>query len=298
MPSKYPLISLISINYDHLADTVEFLESAEKLTYPNFEIIIVDNNSPNEKPTDETRKRFPKVLFIESDKNLGFAGGNNLGINAAKGEYYFLLNNDTILFHDFLDTIVEFMQSHPDAGMASPKVLYPDGKTLQFAGGTSISPFTGRGKCFGLMEKDDGQYDTAYKTELVHGGALIIPRKVVEQVGPMPEQYFLYYEELDWCEIVKRSGYEIYYIGTAKIIHKESVSTGTESPLKIYYLTRNRLLFMRRNSSSIHTTIGLLFFFFVSIPKNSIQFIIRGKFKLLKPFFKGILWNLTNYNIK
>ena len=239
MQTKYPLVSLISINYDHLADTIEFLESTEKLTYPNIEVIVVDNDSPKEKPTEETKKRFPTVRFIQSEKNLGFAGGNNLGIKFAKGEYYFLLNNDTILFPDFLDSIVSFMQSHPDAGMASPKVLYPDGKTLQFAGGTSISPFTGRGKCFGLMETDIGQYDTTYKTELVHGGALIIPRNVVEKVGLMPELYFLYYEELDWCEIVKRSGYAIYYIGTANILHKESVSTGAESPLKIYYTTRN-----------------------------------------------------------
>lgn len=295
--SEYPLVSIITINYIQIADTIEFLESAEKITYPNVEIIVVDNNSPTGKPTEEIKGRFSKVKFIENDENVGFAGGNNIGIKVAKGEYYFLINNDTILFPEFLEPIIEFMQEHPDAGMASPKVLYPDGKTIQFAGGTKISTLTGRGKCFGLMEKDTGQFDLNYKTELVHGGALIIPRKVVDKIGLMPELYFLYYEELDWCEIVKRMDYSIYYIGKSKIIHKESVSTGTESPLKIYYLTRNRLLFMRRNSSHIHLIIGLLFFSLFSIPKNTFQFLVKGKPKLIKPFYKGIFWNLLNYKI-
>ncbi len=295
--AEYPLVSIITINYIQIKDTVEFLESAQKITYPNVEIIVIDNNSPAGKPTEEIKKRFPKVKFIQSDTNLGFAGGNNVGIKIAKGEYYFLINNDTILFPGFLEPIVDFMQQHPDAGMASPKVLYPDEITIQFAGGTKISTLTGRGKCFGLMEKDTGQYDVNYKTELVHGGALIIPRKVVDKIGLMPELYFLYYEELDWCEIVKRMGYSIYYIGKSKIIHKESVSTGTESPLKIYYLTRNRLLFMRRNSTPIQLSIGLLFFSLISIPKNTIQFLLKGKMRLIKPFYKGVFWNLVNYKI-
>lgn len=294
----HPLVSMIAINYDHLDDTVEFLESAEKLTYPNVEIIVVDNNSPKEKPTEEIKRRFPKVKFIQSEKNLGFAGGNNLGLKAAKGEYYFLVNNDTLLFPDFLEPIIEFMESHPDAGMASPKVLYPDGKTLQFAGGGIINPFTGRQKCFGMGEIDKGQYDVYYKTEMVHGGALIIPKKVVDKVGLMPEIYFLYYEELDWAESVKRAGYSIYYVGIAKILHKESVSTGAESPLKTYYMTRNRLLFMRRNFSGLPAVIGFIFFCFVSIPKNTVGYFLKRKRNLIKPFYQGVLWNFANRKIE
>jgi GT2 family glycosyltransferase len=295
MTSSYPLVSLITINYISLKDTIEFLESALNLTYPNLEIIVVDNNSPTGKPSDETKSKFQSVIFIESDKNLGFAGGNNLGLKIAKGEYFFLLNNDTLLFPDFLEPIVEFMQAHPDVGMASPKVLYPDGKTVQFAGAIGISPYTGRGKRIGLMELDHGQYDINCKTDLGHGAALIIPRKIITHVGLMPEVYFLYYEEHDWAEQIKRAGYLVYYFGKSKIIHKESMSTGgDDSPLKVYYMTRNRILFMRRNSAFFPFLIGIIIFTFTAVPKHFIKFLISGKLQLLNAYFRGILWNIVN----
>ncbi len=294
----FPLISFITINYDHLSDTVEFLESARGLSYPNIEIIVVDNNSPREKPTEEIKKRFPEVTFIQSEKNLGFAGGNNLGLQKAKGDYFFLLNNDTVLPKGFLEPIVNFMQEHSDAGMASPKVLYPDGLTLQYAGATAISHLTGRGKRLGLFEKDTGRYNRNYQTELGHGAALIVPSHVVKRAGLMPELYFLYYEEHDWCEQVKRLGYKMYYIGESHIIHKESISTGgDESPLKVYYLTRNRLIFMRRNSTGIEFVAGLMFFFFFSTPKAMFKYLIKGKFRLMKAFLRGIGWNLSNWSV-
>lgn len=297
MHRDFPLVSFIAVNYNATGDTIEFLESAKKITYPNIEIILVDNAS-KENPEAIIRKQFPEITFIRSEKNLGFAGGNNLGIAAAKGEYLFFLNNDTLLFPDFLEPIISFMQANPQVGMASPKVLYPDGKTIQYAGAIGISPYTGRGKRLGLFEEDKGQYDKCYKTDLGHGAALIIPRQIIDKVGPMPELFFLYYEEHDWCEQVKRAGYTMYYLGNSKILHKESVSTGgDESPLKVYYLTRNRILFMRRNFSGIPYFAGLLFFLLISVPKNTLKYLVKGKTKLLSSFYRGIVWNLLNYKL-
>lgn len=295
MNSKQPLVSIITVNYITLSDTVEFLESAVRLTYSNVEIIVVDNASPAGTPTDDVKVKFPNVKFIQSEKNLGFAGGNNIGIKQAKGDYYLLLNNDTILFPDFLEPIIAFMETHPDAGMASPKMLYADGKTIQFAGAIGISAFTGRGKCLGIYEKDNGQYDRCYETDLCHGAALIIPRKVVEKAGLMPEIYFLYYEEHDWCEIVKRLGYKAYFIGTSRVIHKESMTTGAESPLKTYYMSRNRLIFMRRNFTGLSFVIGIIFFFAISLPKNTIVLFFKGRFNLLRSYYQGVCWNVVNF---
>jgi GT2 family glycosyltransferase len=295
MMTEFPLVSLITVNYIHLRDTIEFLESAEKLTYPNIEIIVVDNGSPEGKPTEDLKKKYPAVFFIESEKNVGFAGGNNLGMKVARGHFFFLLNNDTVLLPGFMEPIIDFMLAHPDAGMASPKVLYPNAKILQYVGATHINPFTGRGKIMGLMEQDNGQYNSCYKTQLAHGAALIVPRKVVEKVGLMPEVYFLYYEEHDWCEMVKRAGFSMYYIGTSKVLHKESVSTGSGSPLKTYYLTRNRLLFMRRNFHGFPFVFGMVFFFTISIAKNSAMYVLKGQFNLLKAFYRGIGWNVNNF---
>ena len=297
MLSHFPLVTFITINYNSISDTLEFLESAKKLSYKNLDVIVVDNAS-KENPEKTITENYSWARFIKSEKNLGFAGGNNLGIKEAKGEYLFLLNNDTLLPENFLEPIIEFMISHPDAGMASPKVLYPDGRTIQYAGAIKISPLTGRGKRVGLFEKDSGQYNINHVTDLGHGAALIIPKKVVELVGFMPEIYFLYYEEHDWCEQVKRLGFNMYYIGESHIIHKESVSTGgDESPLKVYYLTRNRLLFMRRNSSGMPLLLGFIFFILISTPKSILKYASKGKFDLVKAFVKGIWWNIYTRQI-
>jgi GT2 family glycosyltransferase len=292
MSSVQPLVSIISVNYNSLKDTIEFLHTVEKLNYTSIETILVDNAS-RENPQQIINEKFPQVKVIVSSVNLGFAGGNNLGIAVAKGEYLLFLNNDTLLYPDFVNILVAFMQAHPDAGMASPKVMYPDNKIIQYAGANSISPLTGRGKRIGLFETDHGQYDSNYITGLPHGAALIMPRKLIAEVGPMPELYFLYYEEHDWCEQVKRKGYNMWYVGTTSILHKESVSTGgDESPLKVYYLTRNRILFMRRNSSGFPFLAGLMFFLFISTPKSLIKYLVKGKFKLFKSFLRGIADNL------
>jgi GT2 family glycosyltransferase len=287
------LVSFITVNYNSLHDTMEFLLSCEKLTYKNVEVFVVDNASKQD-PREEILSSFPWVKYIRSDVNLGFAGGNNLAVKQAKGEYLFFLNNDTLLLPGFLEPIVYFMQSHPDAGMASPKVLYGNGTTIQYAGTTNIS-FLGRGHRIGLHEEDHGQYDRTYQTEYGHGAALIVPKQVVDEVGHMPEIFFLYYEEHDWCEKVKRRGYKMYYIGTSSVLHKESVSTGGgESYIKVYYLNRNRLLFMRRNFSGIKLILGILYFYIISVPKNAISYFLKGKTQLAKAILKGAGWNLVN----
>jgi len=288
-----PLVTFITVNYNSIRDTLEFLLSCEKLTYKNIEVFVVDNASKKD-PCEEVLSSFPWVKYIRSEKNLGFAGGNNLAVRQAKGEYLFFLNNDTLLFPDFLEKIIDFMQSHPDAGMASPKVLFGNGTTIQYAGTTAIN-FLGRGHRIGLHEEDHGQYDKTYKTEYGHGAALIVPKKVVDEVGEMPEAFFLYYEEHDWCERVKRRGYNMYYIGTSSILHKESMSTGgDESYLKVYYLNRNRLLFMRRNFSGLKLMAGVVYFYIISVPKNTISYFVRGKMKLAKAILDGAGWNLVN----
>jgi len=297
MLSHYPLVSFITVNYNSLADTVEFLESALKVTYPNIEIIVVDNNSPSGKPTEEIRQRFPTVKFIFSDKNLGFAGGNNLGISESNGEFLFFLNNDTILETDFARKLVDFFQKMPNAGAASPKILFPDKKTIQYAGSKAISTITGRGKRTGKYELDFGQYDLIKNTDLCHGSALIVPRKVIEIVGNMPEIYFLYYEEHDWCEQIKRHGYLLYYIGSTSIIHKESISIGKNSPIKTYYMSRNRLLYLRRNSYGFYFYLSIIFLTLISVPTNTLRFLLKGNFRLCKEYWKGLLWNINSSNV-
>ncbi|MBO3273492.1 glycosyltransferase family 2 protein, partial [Hymenobacter defluvii] len=168
-----PLVSIISINYKQAQVTWEMLASLQHVTYPNYEVIIVDNASA----TDELLpivEQFPGVQLIRSTENLGFAGGNNLGIAEAKGKYVLFLNNDTEVKPGFLEPLVELFESNPTAGVASPKLLFHGTDNLiQYAGCSGINPWTGRSVTQGLMEKDEGQHDTSTITQLAHGAAMM-----------------------------------------------------------------------------------------------------------------------------
>lgn len=289
-----PLVSIITINYNESEVTLDLLQSIRGLTYPNYEIIVVDNASPNDNP-DSIKEKYPEVNLIKSKENLGFAGGNNLGVKQAKGDYLLFINNDTIVPKGFIEPLVETLQEDKTIGMVSPKIKFHwDPTLIQYAGYTPMSHWTIRNNSIGYHQKDDGDFDKAGETQSIHGAAMMVPKIVVENVGMMTEIYFLYYEEHDWAEMVKRAGYKIYYQPKSHILHKESVSTGKFSPLKTYYISRNRILFARRNFKPFQLFISLLFQCFVSIPKNTLMFIIKREFEHLRAFWRAISWNLTN----
>jgi GT2 family glycosyltransferase len=290
---KYPLVSIITVNYNQPEVTGEFLLSIQQITYPNYEIIVVDNASTKQ-GIDELMKLYEHIKFIKSPVNVGFAGGNNIGLKAAEGEYILFINNDTEVDKDFLQPLVCCFKANKFIGIASPKIKYFDRKNIiQYAGGVHINALTGRGKFIGSSQQDYGQYDHNTPTELIHGAAMLVSRKLIQTIGLMDEVFFLYYEELDWCERAKKNGFSLYYVGQSVIYHKESVSVGKKSPLRVYYMTRNRLLFMRKNYTGFSFYIGILFFALMAFPKNTIIYLLQGKFDLLQAFLKGILWHIN-----
>ncbi|PSR56662.1 dTDP-Rha--alpha-D-GlcNAc-pyrophosphate polyprenol alpha-3-L-rhamnosyltransferase [Adhaeribacter arboris] len=287
-----PLVSIISVNYNQARITCEMLASLSKITYPNIEVIVVDNASPTDNP-DIIKEQYPDVNLIRSSVNLGYAGGNNLGIVQAKGKYLFFLNNDTEVDSDFLEPLVAFFEATPNAGIASPKIKFFDSNNIiQYAGSTGINPWTGRSKTIGNQEADLGQHNHSIATNLADGAAMMIPMEVVKKVGLMPEIYFLYYEEHDWCEMIKRAGYSCHYIAESAIYHKESMSVGKMSVLKTYYLNRNRLLFIRRNFKGKQFYMSAVFFFLLALPKNSLVFGINRQWQHLKALWTGLLWHI------
>jgi len=289
-----PLVSIITINYNQAKYTLELLESLRHSEYKNLEVIVVDNGSI-ENPEELIMARFPKTQVIVSAKNLGFAGGNNLGIGQAKGKYLFFINNDCEIGENAIRPMVRLFETTADAGIASPKILYFESpEIIQYVGSSSLNPYTGRNFREGFRQEDKGQYDQLRMTDLAHGAAMMVPRSIVDKVGMMPEIFFLYYEELDWCESIKNSGYKIYVVPEAKVFHKESMSVGKGSSLKTYYMTRNRLLFMRRHTAGLKKLSWMLFFLLFSIPKNSISFILKNETTHLKAFWKGFLWNIIH----
>ena len=296
--TSLPLVSIISINYNYPDVTAEMLQSLREATYPNIEIIIVDNAS-TKGDASVLKEQFPEIVFISSDENLGFAGGNNLGIQKAKGKYIMLLNNDTEVEPGFLEPLVEILEKDPTIGAVSPKIhFYHTPNTFQYAGYTPLSQYTVRNGGIGYRELDKGQYDEDRETAFAHGAAMMVPMKVIKKVGMMTELYFLYYEELDWGQRIKDAGYKIYYAHQSKIFHKESIATGKASPLKIHYLNRSRIIFMRRNIHGITYLVSLLYLMCISIPKNILTFTIRREWKLLSAYFKAIRWHLKHPGAK
>jgi len=297
MASRQPLVTIISVNYNEPEETSALLESLYQSDYTHFETYVVDNGSKR-KISMDLETQYPNLKCIIHPENLGFAGGNNLAIEKGQGEYFLFLNNDTLIPPNFISKMIEFMESNPTVGIASPKVIYPDG-VIQYAGATNINPLTGRGKTIGLFQEDKGQYDKIYATDYPHGAAMIVSRKSLDKVGKMPEEYFLYYEELDWCMQIKRMGFQMYYVGTTYVIHKESISVGTDSPLKVYYMNRSRLLYQKRNTTGFHLFSGIFFFLFVALPKASVKYMLAGKKAHLVSLWRGTFWHFNkNYVFK
>ncbi|NSL86691.1 glycosyltransferase family 2 protein [Chitinophaga sp. Mgbs1] len=287
-----PLVSIITVNYNNTGVTAELLLSLNNITYSNLEVIVVDNASEEDPSITLTAIR-KDVKVLRSRINRGFAGGNNLGIREASGEYFFLVNNDTEFTEGLIEGLLEVFRQHRDAGVVSPKFHYffhPG--TIEYAGYQEVDHWTGRNSMIGCREQDNGQYDELKETPYAHGGGMMIAAKALRKVGLMPELYFLYYEEFDWCEMFKRKGYKIYYQYKSLIYHKESMTTGKNSVLKTYYITRNRILFMRRNMKGAALFIFLVYFTFLTIPKNTLQFLLKRELSHLKAFWSGVLWHL------
>ena len=282
------LLSIITINYNGLKDTCELIDTLP-LNDETIEVIVVDNASTQDEAT-ELEKRYPLIIVIRSDKNLGFAGGNNLGIKAAHGKYLFFINNDTILSQpSALSLLITRLESSAQIGMVCPKIRFTwDKQPIQYAGYTPLSKITLRNKSIGFGEKDNGQYDTPHPTPYAHGAAMMVKREVIEKAGVMPECYFLYYEELDWSLMIRRAGYEIWYEPACTIFHKESQTTGQMSPLKTYFITRNRLLFAQRNAQKDTKYLTYVYLIIVVATKDISFHLLRGKFNLACAVIKGI----------
>ena len=284
------LLSIITINYNGLKDTCELIDTLP-LNDETIEVIVVDNASTQDEAT-ELERRYPQVIVIRSDKNLGFAGGNNLGIQAAKGKYLFFINNDTILRPQTSDLrlLIARLESSPKIGMVSPKIRFTWGKQpIQYAGYTPLSKLTLRNKSIGFGEEDYGQYNTAHPTPYAHGAAMMVKREVIEKAGIMPECYFLYYEELDWSMMIRRAGYEIWYEPACTIFHKESQTTGQMSPLKTYYIIRNRLLFAQRNIDGSEKYLTYIYLIGIVAVRDILKYLSKGQFNTAKAVMAGVI---------
>ena len=291
-------LSIITVNYNGLKDTCELMDTLP-LDDTSLEVIVVDNASKNDDATI-IAQRYPQVKVIRSEKNLGFAGGNNLGIKAARGKYLFFINNDTLLYKEVereewkekgyvFRPLIDRLESSSKIGVVCPKIRFTWADSpIQFAGYTPLSSVTMRNRSIGFGEKEQGQYNAPHPTPYAHGAAMMVKRETIEKAGMMPETYFLYYEELDWSAMIRRAGYEIWYEPAFTIFHKESQATGQHSPLRTYYITRNRLVFVSRNVQAPIKYISYLYLMVLVGCRDIIKYALQGNGSLSKAVIKGI----------
>lgn len=285
-------VSLITVNYNETPSTCALLDNLRSLPeYPRLQVIVVDNAS-RENPEKLFRSRYPEVHFLRSEQNLGFAGGNNLALPVATGDYLFFVNNDALLEPGCIPALLDCFAEQPPAGIVSPLICYFPETTgpqiIQYAGMTQVSPLSGRNRTIGEREPDHGQFAHPRPSAYAHGAAMMVSRKALVKAGSMWEGFFLYYEELDWCERIRRSGFEIWVEPRARVLHKESLTLGKMGDAKTYFLTRNRIVFMRRNFGAWQNAVFCLFLLLVTLPKNLLSYTLKRDFTNLKAFLRGL----------
>ncbi|UTB33260.1 MAG: glycosyltransferase family 2 protein [Methanobacterium sp. ERen5] len=281
-----PLVAIIILNWNGWKDTIECLESVFQVNYPNYCVVLVDNHSTDEsmqkivdyangnepvkskffeynpinkplqfvkvKECSETIQNQNNQLFIiENNINEGFAEGNNIGMKFAaetlNPEYYLLLNNDTIVKNDFLKHLIDESEKDVKIGILGPKIYYYDHPNIIWSVGGKIDWNFARGLHIGINEVDHGQYDEISKFDYINGAALLLKDEIVNKVGLLNKNLFLYFEETDLALRAKSHGYRSLYVPRAEVWHKISQSGGGLSkPIGLYYITRNRWLFMKK----------------------------------------------------
>jgi len=299
----WPKVAIIILNWNGWRDTIECLESLQQITYPNYQIIVVDNGStddsvekikawargeipveskflkydPSTKPVqwieydrataeasgsteEETKLRglppYHRLVIIQTGDNLGFSGGNNIGIKyalAQGADYVLLLNDDTVVAPGFVEPLIEVCIQDRNVGMAGPKINYYDHPDTIHSAGGKVSLWRGQAWHVGLLEKDVGQYEAIRAVEYLTGCVLLVSREVCETIGLLDENYFLYFEDTDWCLRARSAGFELVYVPSSQVWHKTSITLWTSrNTTQAFYLTRNQLYFMRKHARWYH----------------------------------------------
>jgi GT2 family glycosyltransferase len=255
-----PLVAIVVLNWNGKEDTIECLTSVGQLDYLNYEVIVVDNGS-TDGSVNAIRARFSQFCVLETNKNLGYAGGNNVGIRHAlerEAEFILVLNNDTVVSPQLLNKLVSSAAQHPEAGFLGPRLLYHDRPEFVWFDSAQWNVTLNHFEYPGQNEPVSSLDITDHETDYVCGAALFVRAKTARQIGLMDERYFLVWEEVDWCYRARKAGWKSIVAPQAVLWHKVGVSFGGEdSPLRTYFAVRNSLLWYGHHAG-IHAWLRLL----------------------------------------
>lgn len=280
-------VCILIVNFNGTADTIECLESIQKIDYPNYEVLVVDNASkdPHELIDYIHQTRFH---FLELNENVGFAGANNIGFRHAleliEGiDYFLLLNNDTEVEPAFLAPLVEECERDPKVGACCSHINYYSHPNDTWYGGGDIKWLIGHP--FHKVQKH--KYKEANDENFLTGCVFLFPVHILETVGNLNEEYFIYFEDAAYCVEIKKAGFKLRYVPNSLVYHKVAATSGYRSPFSNYYGTRNNLLFMSQYAKKHTFYVFFLYFLFKNIVKYFL-YMLKGKEQ------KGVCLAITN----
>jgi len=282
-----PLVSIIIVNWNAKDYLEQCINSLLSQTLSDFEIILVDNNS-TDNSLELIEKKYTQIKLIKNNENVGFAEGNNVGIKHAKGKYIALFNPDAVAEKKWLSHLISVLDSSDRIAAVTGKMYYLDdkyGKDAVFCTWSKIDPYSANPYNFSGNEPMS-------KVDYVSGAAMVFKRSVIDTVGLLDREYFLYFEETDWCARMIRAGYDLIYVPNAIVWH--AVSPLSSSSNKIYYMERSRLRFAIKNFDANY----LLYFFGIFFLESSGIFgrdLKNRNFERTQIRFRAIMWNLTNF---
>ena len=223
MTDTPPLVSIITLNYNQSELTLQLLQSLQHLEYPNVEVLVCDMNSREEQAEMLSDKSIPNTQVLFSKVNRGFAGGNNWGIAQSKGEYILLLNNDTVVEPGLVGKLLTVLQNSKEIGVVSPKIRrFHDTQIIEYAGFRPMNFYTGQTSSIGYNEVDRPEFNQPGETASAHGCAMMIPRKTLDAIGGLCDDYFLYYEEWDLSLRLQQKNYKAWYEPTTTVFQSHT----------------------------------------------------------------------------
>jgi GT2 family glycosyltransferase len=267
-PNSRPKVAIIIVNWNGYVLTKACLESLKELEYPSFQLVVVDNGSVDGSG-EKLKAEFSAIRLLTSAENIGFTGGNNLGIQWALDHFFdqvLLLNNDTLVEPEFLDPLVSFLEQNPDYGAVQPKIMFEaERDKLWNAGGGYFKGFEMTWS-IGIGKTDEGQFDQEKDTPWITGCAILVRAAAIRQAGMLDNRFFAYYEDVEWSFRIKKSGFRLRYLPQSKIYHvaggsskKTKTKEGIIPPIIHFYRTRNHLFLIRSHSNPISFGLSLIY---------------------------------------
>lgn len=254
-----PPLYIVILNNDRQDDTDACLTSLLESDYKDFRIVLL-NHSLDADSSLLFQRKYPQIQVVSLAENLGYAGNNNIGINAALdqgAEWIFVLNNDTVLDRSCLSSLMNVGNNSPMVGILGPMVYhFNEPGVIQSAGGLLGKYW--QSVHVGMNENDRGQYSTVRQVDWVSGCAILVRRSLVEQVGALDPDYFLYWEETEWCIRARRAGWKILHVPNAKLWHKGVKRNYQPRPYVTYYMTRNYLRTLAKHNAPLSVRISAL----------------------------------------